>query len=88
MKYNSPEELLAKLRPDIDGVVLRLGGHQGLFLPQVWKLIPDKQQFFGRLAEEKAGPGAGRRGAQRRNDSLFQVEAFAERKAVGHASAA
>ena len=55
LKFNSPDELLAKLRPGVDGVVLRVGGNQGLFLPQVWEQLPDKEQFLSRLAEEKAG---------------------------------
>ena len=68
LKFDSPDELLAKLRPGVDGVVLRVGGNQGLFLPQVWEQLPDKQQFLSRLAEEKAGlePAAWKR--QRRED--------------------
>jgi hypothetical protein len=80
LKTHSPDELLAKLRPGIDGVVLRVDRHQGLFLPQVWKDLPDKQQFLNRLAEEKAGVA---RAAWRRADArilVFQVEAFEEAK--------
>ena len=79
LKFTSPDDLLAKLRPGVDGVVLRVGGKQGLFLPQVWQQIPDKQQFLSRLAEEKAGLEPA---AWRRSDAkvlVFQVEAFQER---------
>jgi AmmeMemoRadiSam system protein A len=81
LKFNSPEELLAKLRPGVDGVVLRVGGNQGLFLPQVWEQLPDKQQFLSRLAEEKAGLEPA---AWKRSDAkilVFQVQAFAETSA-------
>ena len=80
LKFSSPEDLLAKLRPGVDGVVLRVGSHQGLFLPQVWEQIPDKQQFLNRLAEEKAGLDAS---AWKRGDAkilVYQVEAFVESK--------
>ena len=80
LKYRSPEELLAKLRPGIDGVVLRVGSHQGLFLPQVWEQLPDKVQFLNRLTEEKAGLEAA---SWKRPDArilVYQVEAFEEPK--------
>ncbi|MGD0898138.1 MAG: AmmeMemoRadiSam system protein B [Thermoguttaceae bacterium] len=78
LRHKSPEDLLEKLRPRIDGVVLRVDRHQGLFLPQVWEQLPDKEQFLNRLAEEKAGLAAT---AWRRGDArilVFQVEAFEE----------
>jgi AmmeMemoRadiSam system protein A len=80
LKTRSPEDLLAKLRPDVDGVVLRVDRHQGLFLPQVWKQLPDKEQFLNHLAEDKAGvaPSAWRRADAR--ILVFQVEAFEEAK--------
>jgi AmmeMemoRadiSam system protein A len=80
LRSKSPAELLAKLRPDIDGVVLRVGPRAGLFLPQVWEALPDKEQFLNRLAEEKAGL---EQSAWRQPDArilVFQVEAFKESK--------
>ena len=80
LKTRSPDDLLAKLRPGIDGVVLRVDRHQGLFLPQVWKQLPDKEQFLNHLAEDKAdvAPSAWRRADAR--ILVFQVEAFEEGK--------
>jgi MEMO1 family protein len=78
LKFASPDDLLEKLRPRVDGVVLRVGQQQGLFLPQVWEQLPDKQEFLGRLAAEKAGLEAT---AWKRSDAkvlVFQVEAFKE----------
>ena len=52
LEFNSPEELLDKLRPNVDGVVLKLGMNQSTFLPQVWEHLPDKRQFLSRLCEK------------------------------------
>src|SRR5258705_6368794 len=41
LAYNSPEDLLAKLRPGPDGILLRSGSRRATFLPQVWEKIPD-----------------------------------------------
>jgi AmmeMemoRadiSam system protein B/AmmeMemoRadiSam system protein A len=78
VKFHSPGELLARLRPGVDGVVLRVGSHQGLFLPQVWEQLPDKKEFLNRLAEEKAGLEPT---AWQQPDAkvlTYQVEAFSE----------
>ena len=37
LPFTSPEDLLAKLQPGKDGVVLKLGGRGSTFLPQVWE---------------------------------------------------
>ena len=47
----SPEEIV----PHVHGVMVRKGRHAGLFLPQVWEQLPDKEQFMGYLCAEKAG---------------------------------
>lgn len=50
----SEEELIAALRPDADGVILRDGTKRGLFLPSVWEQVPDPKMFVGHL-KVKAG---------------------------------
>ena len=47
-------ELLAHLRPGVDGVVLSASGHRATFLPQVWEQLPDPADFLARL-RRKAG---------------------------------
>ena len=47
-------ELLARLRPGVDGVVLSASGHRATFLPQVWEQLPDPADFLARL-RRKAG---------------------------------
>ena len=47
-------ELLATLRPGLDGLVLDAGGHRALFLPGVWCQLPDADAFVDQLLA-KAG---------------------------------
>ncbi len=54
--FNSPEELLAELRPGFDGVIIRSGSRGATYLPQVWDDLPDKKQFLSSLCL-KAGLG-------------------------------
>lgn len=50
----SQEELLAALRPGLDGLVLRDGASSGTFLPGVWKTLPAPADFVAEL-KRKAG---------------------------------
>jgi len=54
LDFNTPEELLAKLRPHCDGVVLRLAYRESTYLPQVWEQLPDREAFLSTLSR-KAG---------------------------------
>jgi len=47
-------DLIAKLRPREDGLILECGGARGTFLPQVWDSLPDPEQFVAEL-KRKAG---------------------------------
>ncbi len=77
--YTDPQDLLQKLRPGVDGVVLERGWNRATFLPQVWEQLPEPEQFLGHLCQ-KAGLPAN---AWRWPDvkiSLYQVEKFMEEK--------
>ncbi len=50
----SRDELLASLRPGVDGLILSWHGHRGTFLPQVWEQLPDPHDFVEHLLH-KAG---------------------------------
>jgi AmmeMemoRadiSam system protein A len=50
----SEPELLAALRPGVDGLVLRLGARRATFLPSVWSSLPDAREFVAAL-KRKAG---------------------------------
>ncbi len=54
VQFNDYKELLDKIRPGIDGIIIRKGYYQATFLPQVWEEIPDKITFFEFLCQ-KAG---------------------------------
>ncbi len=57
LTFSSPKDLLAKLRPNVDGVVLKFArGRQSTYLPQVWGQIPGKQQFLSNLSAKAGMP--------------------------------
>ncbi len=47
--YQDMYDLLEKLHPGIDGVILRDGTRRATFLPQVWEKINSPQQFLNQL---------------------------------------
>jgi AmmeMemoRadiSam system protein A len=49
LKYTDGNDLLTRLHPGIDGVILRNGIHRATFLPQVWEKIPDPEEFLANL---------------------------------------
>ena len=49
-------DLLAKLRPGRDGLILQEGRRRATFLPAVWEDLPDPRQFLAHL-KLKAGLG-------------------------------
>ena len=51
---NSESELLARVRPGTDGLVIRSGPHRATLLPQVWESLPTPREFVDALWE-KAG---------------------------------
>jgi hypothetical protein len=77
LPFSSPEDLLAKLQPHRDGVVLKVDGRTATYLPQVWEQIPDKVQFLDALAE-KAGASAGDWRAPGTQVYVYRVESFKE----------
>lgn len=48
------DDLLAQLRPRMDGLIIEDGARRALFLPSVWEQLPDKQAFLRHL-KLKAG---------------------------------
>jgi len=54
--YEGPQDLLNKLRPGIDGVVLQDGYRKATFLPQVWDKIPDPEHFLSQLCMKMGAP--------------------------------
>ena len=50
LDYSDKDDLLEKIRPGIDGVIIKKDYHQSTFLPQVWEQLPDKKNFFNSLS--------------------------------------
>lgn len=49
VEFGSQEELLKKIRPGIDGLILKESGRQGTFLPSVWESLPEPADFLSHL---------------------------------------
>ena len=54
LQYADAHDLLQKLRPHVDGIVLKRGMHRATFLPQVWEKLPQPETFLANLCY-KAG---------------------------------
>lgn len=77
LAYSDADDLLKKIRPDVDGVIIKKGSSQATFLPQVWEQLPDKKAFFTHLCLK-----AGMDGNEWKKGELtvftYQVQAFEE----------
>ena len=77
LEYSSGEELPVKLRPHVDGVILKDGFRRATFLPQVWEQIPDAEDFLDHLCSKMGA----RRDLWRKTKLqvyIYQVEEFHE----------
>ena len=77
LAFDGPEDLLRKLRPHVDGVVIARGWNRATFLPQVWEQLPSPEAFLSNLCYKAGLPG----NAWRWPDlevSIYQVEEFEE----------
>lgn len=54
IEFSTEQDLIAKLRPGIDGLILKRGANKGTFLPSVWESLPDAASFLSQL-KRKAG---------------------------------
>ncbi len=52
--FTDEADLIAQIRPKIDGLILESGSRRGTFLPSVWQTIPIPTHFFQHL-KQKAG---------------------------------
>ena len=77
LEYKDADDLLAKLNPNVDGVILRDGYRRATFLPQVWEKIPDKEEFLVELCYKMgAAPNTWRQ--KHLEVLIYQVEEFHE----------
>ena len=77
LEYTDSGDLCARLRPGVDGVILRDGYRRATFLPQVWDKIPDKVEFLENLCYKMgAAPDTWR--VKHLEVLTYQVEEFHE----------
>lgn len=77
LHFQGGEDLLQKLRPGIDGVILQKGKARATFLPQVWRQLESPRQFMEHLCLKAGLP---RSGWQERGLEiyLYQAQSFSE----------
>jgi AmmeMemoRadiSam system protein A len=77
LEYSSNEDLITKLRPHVDGVILKDDHRRATFLPQVWEKIPNAADFLDHLcAKMGAKPNLWRN--KKIQVFVYQVEEFHE----------
>ncbi len=54
LSFSSEDELLAQLRPGVDGLIIQFRHYRATFLPAVWEQLPDPYVFLAQL-KQKAG---------------------------------
>jgi AmmeMemoRadiSam system protein A len=57
LDVSDEHDLLVRLRPGVDGLVLEYGRHRATFLPQVWESLPEPRSFVTALKRKAGLPG-------------------------------
>ncbi|MDH3359586.1 MAG: AmmeMemoRadiSam system protein A [Desulfobulbaceae bacterium] len=52
LDYTDGDDLIAKLRPNIDGIIITKGSARATFLPQVWEQLPQPENFLSHLCQK------------------------------------
>jgi AmmeMemoRadiSam system protein A len=77
LAYSNAADLMQKLRPGTDGLIIKKGYHQATFLPQVWEQLQDKKAFLTHLCM-KAGLAGNAWEHEKLEVLTYQVQAFHE----------
>jgi uncharacterized protein len=77
LEYENADDLLAKLRPGIDGVILKDSFRRATYLPQVWDQLPDAEEFLNHLCQKMGLPENAWR-YKKLDVLIYQVEEFHE----------
>jgi len=77
LEYKDAEDLLAKIRPHVDGVILKDEYRRATFLPQVWEKIPNPVEFMNNLCY-KMGVNENHWRNKHLDVFTYQVEEFHE----------
>jgi AmmeMemoRadiSam system protein B/AmmeMemoRadiSam system protein A len=79
LEYSDADDLIKKLRVNIDGVIIRKGHASATFLPQVWEQLPAPEEFLSHLCM-KAGLGSKAWRNTKIEVLTYQVQYFEEHK--------
>ncbi|MCK5837972.1 MAG: AmmeMemoRadiSam system protein A, partial [Desulfobacula sp.] len=77
LDYTDADDLMAKLRPGIDGVMIKKQYQGATFLPQVWQQLKDPGAFLMQLCM-KAGLSSDEWKSGNLSVSIYQVQSFEE----------
>jgi len=78
LSFEDGEDLKRQLEPLVHGVILSRGMHRSTFLPQVWKQVPDKEQFLEHLCL-KGGMSPKAWQEPETKVDVYQAEVFGEK---------
>lgn len=79
LEYQDAADLMAKLRPNVDGVIIHKGAARATFLPQVWEQLPQPEDFLSHLCL-KAGLSGDAWQTTKLEVQIYQVQYFEEKK--------
>jgi len=79
VEYTDGADLLTKLNPGVDGVIVRQGAARATFLPQVWDQLTGPEEFVSHLCL-KAGLAADAWQTSKLQVLIYQVQYFEEKK--------
>jgi len=77
INYKDSHDLISKLKPGIDGVIIQKGYKSATFLPQVWDSLKDHESFLTHLCA-KAGLSSDAWKSGDLEVSVYQVQLFEE----------
>ena len=78
LAYRDSQDLIQKLRVNVDGVIIRKGHASATFLPQVWEQLPRPENFLNHLCM-KAGLPADAWKHSELEVLTYQVQYFEEK---------
>ncbi len=77
LDYRDVDDLLAKIRPGVDGVTIRKNFSGATFLPQVWEQLPETEEFLSHLCMKAGLPADTWRDGELAVE-IYQVQYFEE----------
>ena len=72
------KELIASLRPGIDGLIFTAGHRRATFSAQVWEQLPSDGEFLARLRQKAGLPAAAYRGLTSSSSATPSINGRAE----------